>query len=612
MILRSSASAFLSSPSQPFHQNGLERTPTRLYAWSETTVAAVRHIRLPHATTPILKVTGHGWTLRPQAQLAAGINKKYGRKSSVCRPTACCSLIAYSSAAGRYKKMAIKSARAVKKSTLTRTKVAAKSTSAAKAGEGAVYGWEDDPASMPVPTPVQRPLPAMGAGPLKFAIAGTHPKSGLYPRGSSAFRFWATAEALQRACDYWSKIIPSSARWQVGASLPVHTDVGVDLNAFYSRGDAGDQPGLNFFHATVDGVTYYSGESPEIACHEFGHAVLDAIRPELFNASFAEVAAFHESFGDMSAIMSVLQLPSMRADVIAATSGTIYAASRVSRLAEQLGSAIRVSYPDAVDPDCLRNAVNSFFYRDPQGLPSQAPASHLSSESHSFSRIFTSAFFELLGGIFRLQPGSKDEARLLDSCIVAGKLLVGAVSSASVVPAYYSQVAGQFLNVDAAMFNGAYRSVITRAFVRRGILSLEAATTPASPRRAVLAATKSLTQGTMQTRQAVIVLQAPVRFGATRPLYVEGGAGEVHLAVASAGPTGIAAPPSQAAAADAYVEDLFQRGRIIVGKHAEPTLEPPFSRKTHQLVEYDDGAKLQRIRFHCGFGDENWGIDSSE
>ena len=63
--------------------------------------------------------------------------------------------------------------------------------------------------------------------------------------------------------------------------------------------------------------------------------------------------------------------------VIAETGGKLYRSTRLSRLAEQLGWAIRQRQPGDVETDCLRNAVNSFFYQDPQALPPKAPASHL-------------------------------------------------------------------------------------------------------------------------------------------------------------------------------------------------------------------------------------------
>ena len=156
---------------------------------------------------------------------------------------------------------------------------------------------------------------------------------------------------------------------------------------------------LCFFHAHGPRRDRYSGESPDVLCHELGHALLDAVRPQLWNAASIEVASFHESFGDISAMLSALELPSVRDDVLGETGGRLARASRVSRLAEQLGWAIRQSHPDAVDPDCLRNAANSFFYRQPEGLPPMAPAGALSSEPHSFSRVFTAAWLESLAGM---------------------------------------------------------------------------------------------------------------------------------------------------------------------------------------------------------------------
>ena len=194
--------------------------------------------------------------------------------------------------------------------------------------------------------------------------------------GTREFRFWTAAEALRRGADFWAARIPLT-KWEVG---PV-------LNA------------LNFFHGPSSGGTVYSGESPDIVCHEMGHAVLDSFKPQLWGAASHEVAAFHESFGDMSSILSALQLPSLRTAILSDTGGHLYRTSRLSRLAEQLGAAIRAQQPDAVDPDCLRNAVNSFTYQDPVNLPPMAPAQQLSSEPHSFSRIFTGAFFECLGSM---------------------------------------------------------------------------------------------------------------------------------------------------------------------------------------------------------------------
>src|SRR5258708_3454697 len=143
------------------------------------------------------------------------------------------------------------------------------------------------------------------------------------------------------AAHLWGALVPG-IRWEVGAILPVDLDFGVDLNAFY------DREGLKFFHGSAAGRTVFSGESPDIVCHELGHALLDSFKPQLFDAASIEVAAFHESFGDMSAILSALQLPSVREGVLAETGGVLRRASRLSRFAEQIGWGLRQSVLSAV------------------------------------------------------------------------------------------------------------------------------------------------------------------------------------------------------------------------------------------------------------------------
>src|SRR5262249_25161773 len=157
-----------------------------------------------------------------------------------------------------------------------------------------------------------------------------------------------------------------------------------------------------------------------------------------------EVGAFHESFGDMMAILCALQIDSLRAGVLEETEGRLFRSSRLSRLAEQLGWAIRQLDRGAVEQDCLRNAVNSFFYTPPSQLPTSAPASQLSSEPHSFSRVFPAAFLQSLAGMLTTRP-APNEAELLTVAGDMASLLVRAVKAAPIVPDYFSQVAAHLV-----------------------------------------------------------------------------------------------------------------------------------------------------------------------
>ncbi len=470
--------------------------------------------------------------------------------------------------------------------------------------KGVVNAWEDDPGAGAQPSGgqvIQRPIPVLRDQPLPIRIVhpASAPEAKPHPPGTAEFRYWTAAEALRRGADFWGALLPGLS-WEVGRILPVDLDFGVDLNAFY------DRVGLKFFHGTAAGRTVFSGESPDVVCHELGHALLDSFKPQLFDAASLEVAAFHESFGDMSAVLSALQLPSVREGVLAETGGVLRRASRLSRLAEQLGSAIRQSVPSAVEPDCLRNAVNTFFYRDPDTLPTTAPATSLSSESHSFSRVFTGAFFEGLAGMLATTD-TRDEAALLQVSQDMGAILVQGIRAASVVPTFFSQVAASMLAVAASRFSAqGYEAPLRSGFVRHGILppSMAVAATQAAAQLAAAAASpsESKTLPTLQLSVAEYGLGVPsiVVYAAAEPkrLQVTGAA----LAV------GAAPSPGEDQAAKSFFEDLLRRGRLNVPKAAKSAAEvvraaAPSTHEshTHELRREGRHMVLRRVRIDCAF-----------
>src|SRR5262245_23528803 len=498
-----------------------------------------------------------------------------------------------------------RSKRAAKKSAARtgRRKARAVSTERGAQPKGVINAWEDDPGAGNQPSGgqvVQRPVPVLRDQPLPTRIVNpsSAPEAKPHPPGTAEFRYWAAAEAFRRGADFWGALLPGIS-WEVGAILPVDLDFGVDLNAFY------DREGLKFFHGSAAGRTVFSGESPDIVCHELGHALLDSFKPQLFDAASIEVAAFHESFGDMSAILSALQLSSVREGVLAETGGVLRRSSRLSRLAEQLGWAIRQSVPSAVEPDCLRNAVNTFFYRDPDTLPTTAPATSLSSEPHSFSRVFTGAFFEGLAGMLATTD-SRDEAALLQVSQDIGAILVQGIRAASVVPTFMSQVAASMLAVAAARFSAqGYEAPLRSGFVRHGILAPSmavAATHAPALAAAVAASTDSATLPRLQLSVAEYGLGVPsiVVYAAAEPkrLQVAGAA----LAV------GPAPSPGQDQAAKSFFEDLLRRGRLKVAKAAKSAAEvvraaAPSTHEsyTHELRREGRQMVLRRVRIDCGF-----------
>jgi hypothetical protein len=477
---------------------------------------------------------------------------------------------------------------------------------------GTVACWEDDPGdpkSQPVLAPIHVPAPNQAATPLPYKLSGKTPPAQVDPLGTREFLFYANACALRRTADFWGRIVPAGTQWEIGRVLHVNVDSGEDLNAFYTRGDGGDTPGLHFFHEEVSGRVYFSGESPDIASHEMGHAVLDAIRPQLFDAQTIEAAAFHESFGDMSALLSALQVESFRQALLSETRGKLHRSSRLSRLAEQLGAAIRIVAPDSADPDCLRNAFNSFFYRDPQTLPPSAPASQLSSEAHSFSRVFTGAFLDIVAGIFAAQA-SQHSAALQQTSEDAAHILLGGIMNAAIVPDYFSQVAANIVQfAEGPPFNGKYRDVLKGSLIRRGILSLKAANTISTMKPQTMRLTAAASARDKQPAQLPKATIAASNFGLKQSVL------KVHMAsepktlgvTGSALVLGALEPRSSQNAAEVYTENLFVRGHVDAGTHRDPErgVHHPHTFKTHKVFEEAGELVLRRISFNCGFGHRN-------
>jgi hypothetical protein len=481
-----------------------------------------------------------------------------------------------------------------RKMTSTKSKSRKSAVGKAKAAANTIMAWQDDPISK-LPA-IALPVPNLAKPPLKLKIKGAAVKPGVYNTGTPEFRYWNAAAALRRGADFWAPLLGVS-RWEPGAVLPVGLDEGTDLNAYY------DRVHLAFFHDTAGGKVVYSAESPDVVCHELGHACLDAHRPELFDAPYIEAGSFHESFGDMSAILSALQLPSVRAAAIGGIKGR--KSSQLSRLAEQLGWALRQIDPKLVNSDCLRNAYNSFHYVDPQTLPDDAPASKLCAEVHSFSRVFTGAFYDILSGMLKIRSSSPKDADLVAVANDAARLLMDATTAAPVQPDYYAQVASHMIDADTARFGGKYRSALTATFVKRKIIPSHAvralppvkgkaakgigAAPPAKPPKPQIHTVK-LAAGDFGLGEGTLIVDAP----AEQKPFPTVAAAIMHKNIDTAA--------NVERATRRFVKMLFARDRVEKGPQAHAVAAGEHGRhpRTHALVQTAQGMKLVRRRFDCG------------
>ncbi len=504
-----------------------------------------------------------------------------------------------------------------------------------------IDAWLDDPFSeaVPTPNPAEAPTTTVGVPVNNFPLLQTfirdpQPPPARYPPNTAEFRYWQGAWELAHGVNSWAPWCPVGTRWSTFMDpMDVTLDVGVALNANYRR-----DLGLRFYHDTVQNVTIFSAQSANIGWHELGHAILDAVKPELWDVDFIEVGALHEGFGDLVSLLSGLQQPTLRQMVLSETGGQIGANSRLSRLAEQVGWGIRQGCPTCVDPDSLRNAHNRFVYRPPEQLPPSGPASQLTRQIHNFSRVFTGAILDALA---RMLPAATD-AHLLTASRNMGQLLIDGVRNAQVVPRFYSEVAAEMIQAAKARRLRRARRALRFAFVRRGILSPSAAAgledapvpelkpVPVPAEDMVVTAGVAGSSGDANGRQTLLTyddggdddgyrrsaVDAPEL--PTRTITTELGATLlVHIPDArerfTVAPTALGGGSAESIApeddASRFVDDLIQAGAVDLSSAEDiaPQLallkedEVRTGRQTHEVVDTPEGPLLKRRAFWCGF-----------
>lgn len=186
---------------------------------------------------------------------------------------------------------------------------------------------------------------------------------------------WAT---LQRALAFFEDGPALGRRipWAFeGNRLIVVPRAGHGENAYYDR----ESKSLQFYYFGSAPDFVYTCLSTDIVNHEFGHAVLDGIRPLYNESSLVQTGAFHEFLGDLTAILLTLQNGDLRRYLADATEGNMEKAETIGSIAEEFGKNVR-------DRPYLRTARNKDRMSAVKG----------STSPHRVSEVLTGAMFEIL------------------------------------------------------------------------------------------------------------------------------------------------------------------------------------------------------------------------
>lgn len=174
-------------------------------------------------------------------------------------------------------------------------------------------------------------------------------------------------------------------RWAFdGPQLLVVPRAGDWENAYYER----DSRSLQFFHfpsARQDfvGSTIYTCLSHDIIAHETGHAILDGIAPDLYNALSPQSLGLHEGLADITAFLMSIRSARLRETVLKQTDGSLAGETAFSAIAEEFGKERMRIGP--VRP--LRSLVNDKKLSDAGGLRTSP---------HGLSEILSGALYSVM------------------------------------------------------------------------------------------------------------------------------------------------------------------------------------------------------------------------
>jgi hypothetical protein len=160
-----------------------------------------------------------------------------------------------------------------------------------------------------------------------------------------------------------------------GNRLIVTPHAGFGQNAYYDRASKS----LQFYYFGDPNDPVYTCLSTDIVSHEFGHAVLDGVRPLLNESGSVETAAFHEFFGDLSALTLTLHNNALLRLSADESGGDFDKAANFASLAEQFGQEL-------LGRPYLRSFRNNLTMAKVKGETSH----------HQMSQVLSGAVYDLL------------------------------------------------------------------------------------------------------------------------------------------------------------------------------------------------------------------------
>ncbi|MGQ0642927.1 MAG: serine protease [Gemmatimonadaceae bacterium] len=266
---------------------------------------------------------------------------------------------------------------------------------------------------------------------------------------------WALA---QKALDFFENGVALGRRipWGFdGNRLIVVPHAGPGENAYYDR----ESHSLQFYYFDRGTERIYTCLSSDIVNHEFGHAVLDGIRPYYNESVLVDTAAFHEFVGDLAAILLALRNNPFRHLLIEETKGDLRQESTLSRLAEQFGQHVK-------GQPYLRSARSQLKMKDVVG----------DQRHHHVSQVLTAAMFDIVIRLSKYYMAEREKSVRQAFAYTIQRMQSVAIQPLDLLPPVdvtFRDYALAVLRSDenaSPMDPDNYRELMLDVFIERGIL----------------------------------------------------------------------------------------------------------------------------------------------
>jgi hypothetical protein len=278
--------------------------------------------------------------------------------------------------------------------------------------------------------------------------------------------------------------------------ITIKPHAGVGLNAFFNPNDKT----LNFLmFMDKQGQLQSTARASDIAEHEFGHAINDALRPKMWEGlsnyyEYVNRFGWSEGEADRTSLIQTLSDPDVRKKMLQETGGDLSRKNVATQLGETMGKALHDfgytdedavrSFINPLNKDDLDKKLADWLAANPNGPDPKDPTPVIL--GYQMGQTLATATYDLVKSMYdkkvadNLKPGMTPEQKLAvqdkalaEASETVGRLVGKAKDFDPMTGRYYKleKAAQSMIKADRLINGGANEAAITKAFEDRKLLT---------------------------------------------------------------------------------------------------------------------------------------------